>query len=244
MRALVGAVLLLAVELPATSVSAQSGSVTGIVFGADSAPLSHARLRIAGTTVTTLAGATGGFLLVDVPAGRQLLDVRRIGYAPMELPIDVRAGDTLRLRVVLVALALELEAVDVRSEVPDALRGFEERRARGPGVFFTRDDIARMQPRQVTDVLRRVPGVQVRSVNGTYGDNYQVLMRGSRCQMMFYVNGSPLPISSDIPINHFVAVEDVVAIEVYAPSEMPPQFNSTTYNARCGLVGVWTKSGK
>lgn len=243
MRALIGAVLLLATELPA-SVSAQSGTVAGIVFDADSEPLSHARLRIMGTAVTTSAGATGGFLLADVPAGRQMLDVRRIGYAPVQLPIEVRAGDTLRLRVVLLALALELEAVDVRSDVPAPLRAFEERRARGPGVFFTRDEIARMQPRQLTDVLRRVPGVTVRSVNGTYGDNQSVTMRGSRCSMMFYVNGSPLPISSDIPINHFVAVEDVVAIEVYAPSEMPPQFNSTTYNARCGLVGVWTRSGK
>jgi outer membrane receptor for Fe3+-dicitrate len=244
MRALVGVMLLVAAELPASSVLAQSGSVTGIVFGADSEPLSRARLRIAGTAVATSAGAGGGFLLIEVPAGRQMLDVRRIGYAPVQLPIDVRPGDTLRLRVVLLALALELEAVDVRSDVPAPLRGFEERRARGPGVFFTRDDITRMQPRQLTDVLRRVPGVQVRSVNGTYGDNQLVTMRGSRCQMMFYVNGSPLPISSDIPINHFVAVEEVVAIEVYAPSEMPPQFNSTTFNARCGLVGVWTKSGK
>lgn len=244
MRALVGAVLLLAAELPASSVSAQSGSVAGIVFGADSAPLSHVRLRITGTSLATSASATGGFLLVDVPAGRQMLDVRRIGYAPVQLPIDVRAGDTLRLRVVLIALALELEAVDVRSDMPAPLRGFEERRARGPGVFFTRDDIARMQPRQLTDVLRRVPGVAVRSVNGTYGDNQQVTMRGSRCQMMFYVNGSPLPISPDIPINNFVAIEEVVAIEIYAPSEMPPQFNSTSYNARCGLVGVWTRSGK
>jgi hypothetical protein len=41
-----------------------------------------------------------------------------------------------------------------------------------------------------------------------------------------------------------VAIEEVVAIEVYAPSEMPPQFNSTSYNARCGLVSVWTRSGK
>jgi hypothetical protein len=243
MRALVGALLLLAAELPA-SVSAQSGSVVGIVFGADSEPLSHARLRITGTALATSASATGGFLLVDVPVGRQMLDVRRIGYAPLQLPIDVQPGDTVRLRVVLLALALELEAVDVRSEVPAALRGFEERRARGPGVFFTRDEITRLQPRQLTDVLRRVPGVQVRSVNGTYGDNQSVIMRGSRCQMMFYVNGSPLPISADVPINHFVAIEEVVAIEVYAPSEMPPQFNSTSYNARCGLVSVWTRSGK
>jgi hypothetical protein len=245
MRALfaVAAASLCVAQLPAASF-AQSGSVSGLVFGADSQPVVRASLRITGTMLLTEAGPDGRFVLGNVPTGRQMLDVRRLGYAPLVLPIDVRAGDTVRLRVMLVSVAQELDTVAVNKEGPAPLRDFEERRAHGPGVFFTRDDITRMQPRQVTDVLRRVPGIQVRTVNGTYGDNFAINMRGSRCSMMFYVNGSPLPSQSDISINHYVAVEDVVAIEVYSPAEMPPQFNSTTYSARCGLVGIWTRSGK
>ena len=243
MRALLVAATLCAAQTPG-SASAQSGSVTGVVIGADSQPVPLAYVAIIGTTLSTAAGSAGLFVLENVPAGRQLIDVRRLGYTPVQLPIDVRIGDTLHLRVKLLPVAAELDPVAVTNEGTAALRGFEERRSRGPGVFFTRDDIERMQPRQVTDILRRAPGIQVRPANGTYGDNVLVTMRGSRCSMMFYVNGSPLPTSQDIPINHYIAVEEVVAIEVYAPSEMPPQFNSTTFNARCGLVGIWTRSGK
>lgn len=243
MRALLAAATVVAALLPA-SLSGQRGSVIGVVFGADSQPLPGTMLRVSGTSLATAVSSDGAFLLVEVPSGRQILDVRRLGYAPMLLPIDVRAGDTLHLRVTLLALALELDTVAVTNDGPAPLRGFEERRARGPGVFFTRDEITRMQPRQLTDVLRRVPGIQVRPVNGSYGDNYAVTMRGSRCPMTYYVNGSPLPLPSDIPINHYIAVDEVVAIEVYAPSELPPQFNSTTYGARCGVVGLWTRSGK
>ncbi|HEY7232563.1 MAG TPA: carboxypeptidase regulatory-like domain-containing protein [Gemmatimonadaceae bacterium] len=224
--------------------SAQSGSVTGVVVGADSQPVPLAYVGIVGTTLSTTASSTGQFVLVSVPTGRRLLDVRRLGYTPLQLPIDVRSADTLHLQVRLLPVAFELDTVAVANEGSAALRAFEERRARGPGVFFTRDEIERMQPRQVTDVLRRVPGIQVRPVNGTYGDNVFVTMRGSRCSMMFYVNGSPLPTAQDVPINNYIAVEEVVAVEVYAPSEMPPQFNSTRFNARCGLVGIWTRSGR
>ena len=62
--------------------------------------------------------------------------------------------------------------------------------------------------------------------------------------MAFFLNGSPFPVPNDIPVNHYISVEEVVAVEVYSPSETPPQFNSSMYGARCGLVGVWTRSGK
>ena len=243
MRALHFAVGLCAALMPSPGF-AQHGSVVGLVFGADSQPLPSTQLRVTGTALWAAAGPGGAFALLEVPIGLQLLDIRRIGYAPQQVPIVMHSGDTLRLRVTLVALALELDTVSVSNDAPDALRDFEQRRSRGPGVFFTRDDIARIRPRQVADLLRRVPGIQVRTVNGTYGENVLVTLRGSRCSMMFYVNGSPLTLPPDIPIDHYVAVDEVVAVEVYAPSEMPPQFNSSRYNARCGLVGLWTRSGK
>jgi hypothetical protein len=243
MRVHLMAALVAAAEVPA-SLAAQTGSVAGVVLTTDSTPIAQARLRISGTPLYAAAARDGSFLLADVPRGRQELDVRMLGYKPLLVSMEVRAGDTVRVRITLVALALELEPVAVTSEGSLALRDFEERRAHGPGAFFTREEIARMQPRQLTDVLRRVPGIQLRPVSGVYGDNILVTSRGGRCPMMFYVNGSPFPLPADIPINHFIAVEEVVAVEVYSPSEMPPQFNSTMYNARCGLVGIWTRSGK
>lgn len=235
------ATLLLAGALRAQTV----GSVRGVVIAGDSAPVAQARVTIIGTSFSAITARDGAFYVAGVPQGHHRLDVRMVGYAPTVLPMDVRTGETLYVHATLMALdPLPLTAVEVNAAIPAPLLGFEERRARGPGTFFTRDALERMRPRLITDVLRRVPGLQVRPVNGAYGDNLLVTSRGGRCPVMFYVNGTPFPISNDMPINHFIAAHEVVALEVYSASEIPPQFNSSMYTARCGLVGIWTRSGK
>jgi len=237
----VGALLVL---MGASVAPAQStGILTGRVTGPDSNPLSRARISVVGTSLAAVAEANGSFAVADVPRGAQTLDVRMLGYEPLRLPVDVRAGETLFVRARLSALdAVDLPSVEVVAVFRGPLRGFEERRTHGPGTFLTEDQILRMQPRQVTDVLRRVPGIQIRPVAGFYGENLAVMHRGGRCPVLFYVNGSPLPIA-DVPINNYVAAHELVGIEIYSPSELPAQFNSSAQNAKCGLIGLWTRSG-
>ena len=220
-----------------------TGTITGTVRSVDSAPVARARIALEGTPLTTTAESNGAFRLAAVPAGRHSLHISMIGFAPSSLPIDLRPGETLHVRIGLEALdPLPLAPVAVTAAIPAALRGFEERRAHGPGTFLQYEDIARLQPRQVTDILRRVSGLEIRSLSGPYGANPAVMQRGSRCPVMFFLNGSPFPIS-EIPINNFVTADDLMAIEVYNPSEIPPQFNSSAYGSRCGVVGLWTRSG-
>ena len=221
-----------------------TGVVSGTVRRADSTLVAGAGVEIGSKAHRTVTGNDGRFLLAGVPAGSYTLAVRMVGFAPQHVQITVASGDTGRYMVQLDAVPAILDPVAVTGEVPIALRGFEERRARNPGAFLTREAIERMQPRQVTDILRRVSGLQVRPVNGAYGNNVAVTARGSRCPVMFYVNGAPFPSSQDVPINHFVSADEVVAVEVYQPSEIPPQYNSSMYNAKCGLIGLWTRSGR
>jgi vitamin B12 transporter len=220
--------------------------LAGTIRNADGHPISQAQIAVRGTPLTTVAAIDGAFRLLAVPARRHTLDVRMLGYQPRALPVEMLAGETLHVQVMLVAVALPLDTVAVSSdrEVSPAMRGFEQRRARGPGVFFNRDDIQRMQPRVLTDVLRRVPGLQVRPVRGGLGNNVTVQTRGSECPALFYMNGSAFPLPSDQPINHFVAPEEVIGIEVYAgSSEIPAQFNSSRFNSRCGVIVIWTRYG-
>ena len=232
------------VLLWATTAAAQgTGSVSGRVSGTDSMPLPRARVAIVGTDLVALADANGAFAFGAVPRGSRELDVRLLGYSPQRVSVDVRAGETSFVRAHLVALEpLALPSVAVVATYSGPLRGFEERRLHGPGTFLTRADIVRLHPRQVTDVLRRIPTLQIRPVAGFYGENLAVMQRGSRCPVMFYVNGSPLPIA-EVAINNYVAAEELVAIEVYTTSELPAQFNSSAGSAKCGMVGLWTRSG-
>ena len=223
----------------------EHGAVVGKVRGADSSTLTGVQVRVEGTAHSVVTDREGIFRLHGIAAGRQVVHLRVLGYSPASFPVDVPRGDTARVAFTLSAVAQALDTVSVQArETSAALIGFEERRARGPGVFFTRDQLDQMQLRQLTDVLRRVAGIQVRSVNGTYGETLVAISRGSRCPMSYLLNGSPFPVPGDVSIDHFIDAAAVVAIEVYTPSELPAQYNSSARGARCGIVGIWTRSSR
>lgn len=236
---------------PVDPVAQEMGILTGIVTGANAAPLARARVTIAGTALATATDSSGNFRVAGVRAGTSTLEVKMLGYAPLALPVEVFAGETLNLRLLLSAEPVVLRSVEVTAAPEPALRGFNARRARGTGRFFDQDDIVRMQPRVFTDVLRRVAGVQIQPGIERYGSGSSVQMgrnsggMGTRvCPVEFFVNGAPFPAARDGSINHFIAPEEVVAVEVYAgASQIPQEFSSGMYNTRCGVVAIWTRSG-
>jgi len=250
---MIAARLLVALCIPGHLV-AQAGVVRGTVTASDGTPLALARISVVGTKVAALTAPDGAFQIPGVAPGMRVIQVRMVGYATVLLPVDVRARDTVHVTVALVAAAVPLEAIVVKAEPAPflpAMRGFEERRLRARGYFFNRQEIARMQPRAFTDVLRRVPGVQVLPVPGPYEPGEAVRMSravgitgGRPCPVLYYLNGSPFPVTGDVPINSFITPEDVAALEVYnGASQIPPEFNSSSHNARCGVVVIWTLSG-
>ena len=231
----------------------QPGTLTGIITSADRSPVAYAHVTLVGTTLAVVSSADGRFRIAAIPGGRQSLEVKMLGYRTVAVPVEIVAGQTVDLPVMLAIAPVALKSVEVTAEstLPPEVWGFQERRARGAGTFFTRDDIARMQPRLFTDVLRRVPGMRIQSVSGGYGGGYSVQSGrtgggsgGRPCPVLFYVNGAPFPLNSDIAVNHFIAPEEVVAVEVYSGSaQIPQRFSSSMYTATCGVVVIWTRSG-
>jgi hypothetical protein len=214
-------------------------------------PVADAKILLVGPNISTVTGSDGAFRLPQVPAGQHTLDVRMVGYSPTLLPFDVLAGETLHLTLVLNPVVLKTVKVTADGNFSPGMGGFEERKRHGNGRFFDRAEIDRMQARQITDVLRRVPGMRIQSGTGPFGGSQTAQTgrnsgsAGSRiCPMMFYLNGTPFPLSNDVSINHYVTPDDVVAIEVYTgASQIPAQFNSTTSTTRCGVVLIWTRIG-
>ena len=252
--------LLLSLPLHAQGSDAQGtkeapeGRLTGRVVGADGTPLAQARIRIVGATPLVLSGTDGRFTITAVRAGDQILEVRLLGYLAFNGLVTVAAGQALDVSVTLVPAPIALKAVEVKgaAALRPALEGFEHRRAHGNGHFYNQAEIARMQPRLFTDVLRRIPGVILQPAAGSFGANDMVRMNrttgitGSRnCPVLFYINGMPFQVTADMSINQYVAPEDVVAIEVYSgASQTPPEFSANLLNARCGVIVIWTKVGE
>jgi len=230
------------------------GTLTGQVVTEGGIPIAQARIRIVGGTPLVLSGRDGRFTLSAIRAGDQVLEVRLLGYRAFDQLISVVAGQTLDVHVTLVAAPIPLKAVEIKGSpaLRPVLEGFEHRRARGNGHFFNQAEIARMQPRVFTDVLRRVPGVILQPAAGSFGSNEMVRMNratgitGARnCPVLFYINGMPFQVTADLSINQYVAPEDVVAIEVYSgSSQIPPEFSANLLNARCGVIVIWTKVGE
>ena len=234
---------------PGVLAAQQPGAIMGTVTAADEAPLVQARISVIGTVLVAMTSSDGRFAVARVPPGLQVLDVRMLGYRTILLPVEVAAGETLHVEVRLETQPVPLHAVEVRAEraVAAQLRGFYERRKRGGGVFFTREEIERIQPRLFTDLLRRVPGVRLQPVRGPSGSSYEAgtgRVSGSRaCPMLYYVDGVPFPVNGDIGINSLIQPKDIAALEVYSgASRVPLQFHSS--NAQCGVIVIWTYSGE
>jgi len=236
------------------SLSAQdTGILAGIVRTPEKKPLALAKIRIVGTPFVAEADTDGAFRIRSPELGSQTVEVKLLGYASILIPVQIEGGKTTTLNVILEVAPAPLETVKISGDtlIVPAMAGFMERRARGNGKFFTREEIDRMQARLFTDVLRRVPGMQMQLVTGGNNNNYTVrtsrnpegVSGGRQCPVLFYMNGMPFPMTSDGVINSFIGPEEVEAVEVYTgTSQIPPQFNST--NARCGVVVIWTLNGK
>ena len=240
------------VTLTSARVAAQElGILKGTVSTTEKRPLPQARISVVGTTLATVADTDGTFRIAALPVGARTVEVRLLGYATASLPVLIESSRDADLQVILSATPILLETVRVSADtmILPEMRGFVQRKGRGNGTFLTRDEIDPMDARVFTDVLRRVPGMKLDPREGPFGPSYAVqstrtegLNGGRGCPVLFYVNGIPFPVSNDLEINHYVAPNEVAAVEIYTgASQIPAQYNSSTMNAHCGVIVIWTR---
>ncbi len=177
----------------------------------------------------------GNFVFQPVPRGVYHIRVVRIGYQPIEHTVQLRSDSELRVEVELTSEAVALEPIVVESTRRTSLvrTGFYNRKDRGFGRFVTREDIEDSNAFEVSDLVRRMPGVSVASSNRP-GYRGVVTMRGG-CQPQVWVDGARTV--QPFALDDFLTVHDVEAIEVYNSAEAPPQYSTDG----CGAVLVWTR---
>ena len=200
---------------------------------------------------TRLSAADGTFRFDDVEPGDYLFSVSAFGYAATEDVVEVAAQSDVRVVVSLTASAIELQPLLVEtSRRPAFMAGFEQRRAaasRHTG-FFTSEEIMALNPKDVPDIFRNVPGATL--APGMVGPDV-LLVEGSiavsrRCVPNLFINGF---IAGDsMPYSEIYELEDIAAVELYTLAhDVPQQFRVSRSGQDmyfpCGALVIWLKDG-
>ena len=214
-----------------------TAKLVGTITDTSGIPLSRAEIwLVAVNGLRTISNDSGRFELPGLPVGSITLGVRRLGYESATFTAVLKAGKTHRATFPLAPAAQSLAEVKVQDTVSSWLSVFHERRSMHRGTFLTRRDFERDNLRIATDILRRVPGVQI--VPTRSGTAVQ-MMRGSgarRCIPQLYVHETPYSGNFDD-----FTPDDIEALEVYVGiSEIPPDL-VTLGRPVCAAIVIWTR---
>jgi len=172
------AIALAFVAFSAAGVAAQNtGTVTGLVRDAVSlAPLAGAQVSVEGTGIGGLVNNVGRFLLLNVPAGTQTINVTLIGYTAGSQTVTVTAGGTATVDFGLREQALSLEGVVVTGTAGQARRREVGNVVESIGAA----DIELAAITDVGDVLQgRAAGLQIIDTDGQVGAASEIRIRGN-----------------------------------------------------------------
>jgi hypothetical protein len=214
-----------------------TAKLIGKVTDTSGVPLSRAEVWLVSvSTLRTIADDSGQFELPGLPAGTITLGVRRLGYESATFSATLKAGKTHRATFPLTPSVQSLAGVRVQDTASSWLALFDEHRSMHRGTFITRSDFERQNLRIATDILRRVPGVQIMP---TRTGTAVVMTRGSgarRCVPQLYVHQTPYSGNFDD-----FTPDDIEALEVYVGiSEIPPDLN-TMGRPICAAIVIWTR---
>jgi hypothetical protein len=212
------------------------------------------------------ASISGLYSFLDVPIGAYRLGARAVGYAPLEIELEIEPNDTLTLDLLLTRKVTQLAPLVVTAEPirfkSAKMAEFEERRKKGFGRFYDRVALAALEPRPLSDALRRTVGVRLLlnpfpcfgfvaiTTRGTGLGNQALRLCGHKidpyyCLMTVVVDGVRVFQAGDPepPDVSAIMARDLQAVEIYrGPSELPPEFNVT--GSECGVLVLWTRTGE
>lgn len=206
--------------------------------------------------------SAGKFGIVAPRPGEYALRVRRIGFEAVSTSLfSLDSGVTITPTLRLAVVPQQLKTLRIVAEgMPpfDWTRGFEERRRIGFGHFLTRKEIEARPVVMATDVLRGMPGLDIKPLTielGSARTTYVVTGgRGERridlvpcspgsdrmcnqlelCRSRVYVDGMLVD-----DVDEVIRPQQMESVEVYGGVHgVPAGFRANN----CGTVIIWTRS--
>ncbi|MGH7560240.1 MAG: SusC/RagA family TonB-linked outer membrane protein [Gemmatimonadales bacterium] len=243
-RGIIGA--LLAAAWVAPLYAQGTGSIRGrITVEGSGVPLSGVTISFGARSAQTRPD--GQYLLAGVPAGRDTLRVRLIGYGPAARLVTVAAGQTVDADIAITASAVNLAEIVVT--------GYGEQRQgniTGAVTQVSSQDFNTGRIVSPEELIRaKVPGVQVVD-NNEPGGGFSVRIRGATSinassEPLFVIDGVPIGTGAGgglsagrNPLN-FLNPNEIESITVLRDASAAAIYGA---NAANGVVLIQTKRGK
>src|SRR6476659_6641789 len=250
-----GAMLFALVVPFALHAQATTGTLRGRVTDAASGRgIPEVQVTIGGTRLGVVTGQQGEFSLTSVPTGSRSLEVRRIGYQPVERTLNVTAGDND-----LGTITLNVSAVNLNEVVVTGTGTATEKRAVGTSIATVDSAlISRAQATTVDQAMQgKIPGAQITQNSGSPGGGgISVRLRGvnsfiSGSDPLYIVDGVIVDNESgqlaDLgtrsnPQNRLADLNpsDIEHIEIIRGAAAAALYGSRANN---GVVQIFTKRG-
>jgi hypothetical protein len=209
-----------------------TATLTGTVRGAGGRPLPDARVSVFDAVGTAQTDSAGRFTLSNLPAGTQLIEVRRIGYLLGQLPVELRSGKGVSQDITLSTI-VSLDSVRITAQ-RSRYREYETRARRsGAGRFLSERDIEKRNPNEMSDLVRMMPGFRIVGSGldaQVVSSRGRISLRQGECAANVVIDGM-----QHQEIN-LLRPSDVGAVELYGGIGAPMQYDSA-----CGVVVIWTK---
>lgn len=217
-----------------------SARVSGVVVDKTGKPLGGARVMLQGGGATAISKPNGEFVLDSLPSGTQALEIRKLGYAAEDVPVELSSNQPATTKVTLGDFVPVLQTMVVEAQRDKALSnvGYIERKQMGNGYFFDGNQINH-ESMTFSDVMRISPGLRISPT----GDGRTYVIQDSRSAsngcVNYYVDGTPWQTLQPGDIDSYVRPAEIVAIEVYHGSQTPPQYTPAGQGG-CATIVVWT----
>lgn len=164
---------------------AETSRLAGRVLSTDGAAVAGARVSVGWSLPPIRSDSAGQFLVEAAPSGRVRLQVRVLGFSPLDTTLTLQAGENHAVTFRMTRSVQQLEPVITEAVLPygKPLRyqhtgrfdDFYERRAKRPGTFFTREDIENSNRNTAMELMSTAPGVRLNWRNGS------AVVRVARC---------------------------------------------------------------
>jgi TonB-dependent receptor len=184
----------LLVVAPLTVLSAQQGDLAGRITDSAGTPVPGATIHVLGTPLGQAVGVDGAYHLSAVPAGRQTVVARCIGFARDSFAVTIVAGTVTRYLVQLTPVAVALHGVTTLAKRAQSSAGeaVAERQQSPNVVDVAAGDVMRSLPNaNAADAVGRVAGVTTERVEG---EGTFVEIRGTEPRLSAVtIDGMPVP---------------------------------------------------